>query len=334
MSSPLFLEVDPQDRALILKTFPSATLVEGVKEGTELIECCQSAEIVCCFIYSRFTAEVIASLPKLRLLCTRSVGFNHIDIDACVARGITVCNVPDYGSHVIAEHVFALLLTALRHISEADQKVEKGNFDYHGLRGMALQGKTIGIIGTGKIGMNTAKIAHGFGMRILAVDKCRVLELEKLYGVQYVDLSTALQESDILSLHVPALPTTVHMINDASIRFMKKGIIIVNTARGELIDSEALLRGLRSGIVARALLDVLEHEKDFELNKDLIEHPRVIVTPHIAFYADDSMYRMYMESFTSIQQYSAGLMMTHRVSVPTIVCDLPGVDASQAKKKQ
>lgn len=331
MLSPLFLEVDSQDRPLILESFPSAVIYEGVAEGQALIDLCHDAEVICCFIYSRFTADVISSLPKLKLLCTRSVGFNHIDIEACKKQGIEVCNVPDYGSHVIAEHVFALLLTALRHVTEADHKVKEGNFDYHGLRGMALMHKTIGIIGTGKIGINTAKIAHGFGMRILAVDKCRVLDLQESYGVQYTDLDTVLEESDILSLHVPALPETIHMINDRSIGLMKKGVIIVNTARGDLIDSEALLRGLQSGKVSRALLDVLENEKDFALNKHLIEHPGVIVTPHIAFYADDSMHRMYVDSFTSIRQFLHREPMTHRLSVPTIVCDLPGVAVRKTK---
>lgn len=325
MSMPLFLEVDPADEADIRARFPSADLRSDAPEGKALIEACKDRSAVCCFIYSKFTADVIAALPSLKLLCTRSVGFNHIDLDACRARGIDVCNVPDYGSHVIAEHAFALLLSALRHITEAGSKVREGNFDYHGLRGMALMGKTIGIVGTGKIGVNTAKIAHGFGMRILAVDKCRVLELEKTYGVRYVELETLLAESDVISLHVPALPETVHMINDATIAHMKRGVIIINTARGELVDSAALLKGLKSGIVARALLDVLEHERDFRWNKELIEHPGVIVTPHIAFYADDSMHRMYLDSFQSIDEWLAGKPLTHRIAVPTVVCDLPGV---------
>ncbi len=325
MNTPLFLEVDPADEADIRARFPSADLRSDAPEGKALIEACKDRSAVCCFIYSKFTADVIAALPSLKLLCTRSVGFNHIDLDACRARGIDVCNVPDYGSHVIAEHAFALLLSALRHITEAGSKVREGNFDYHGLRGMALMGKTIGIVGTGKIGVNTAKIAHGFGMRILAVDKCRVLELEKTYGVRYVELETLLAESDVISLHVPALPETVHMINDATIARMKRGVIIINTARGELVDSAALLNGLKSGIVARALLDVLEHERDFRWNKELIEHPGVIVTPHIAFYADDSMHRMYLDSFQSIDEWLAGKPLTHRIAVPTVVCDLPGI---------
>ncbi len=325
MSSVLFLEVDSQDHQTVLGQFPDAEICADAPAGAALIEACKDKEVVSCFIYTRFTADVIKALPELKLLCTRSVGYNHIDIDACRAQGIVVCNVPDYGSHVIAEHVFALLLSALRHISEAGRKVEQGNFDYRGLRGMTLLGKTIGILGTGKIGFNTAKIAHGFGMRILAVDKCRVLELESNYGVKYTELETLLSQSDIISLHVPALPETLHMINAETIAKMKKGVIIVNTARGELIDSGALLAGLESGKIARALLDVLEHEKDFQWNEKLIRHPNVIVTPHIAFYADESTTRMFLESLYSIHQWQWGEKISHQVAAPTVVCDLKGV---------
>lgn len=325
MFTPLFLEVDPQDTELILSRFPQAVTRKEALKGQKLIDACKDHEVVCCFIYSAFTAEVINALPKLKLLCTRSVGTNHIDIEACKQKGIVVCNVPDYGSHVIAEHAFALLLSTMRHISQADTKVKSGNFDYHGLRGMALMGKTIGIIGTGKIGAKAAQIAHGFGMRILAVDKCRVLALQSAYGVQYVELETLLKESDVISLHVPVFPETTHMINASTIAQMKKGVIIVNTARGELIDSAALLAALKSGHVSRALLDVLEHEKDFTLNKELIEHPNVIVTPHIAFYADDSMHRMYLDCFDSITQWQAGMPIVHELRPNPVVCDLPGV---------
>ncbi len=310
---------------MIREQFPDAEIRKEALEGQALIGAAKDAEVVCCFIYSRFTADDLKKLPKLKLLCTRSVGFNHIDLDACRKQGVEVCNVPDYGSHVIAEHAFALLLTALRHVTEAGSKVRKGDFDYHGLRGMALMGKTIGIVGTGKIGAFVAKIAHGFGMKILAVDVCRVLELEEHYGVRYTDLPSLLAQSDVITLHVPALPDTIHMINAQTIAQMKKGVIIVNTARGELVDSAALLAGLESGKVASALLDVLEHEKDFQWNEKLISHPRVIVTPHIAFYADDSMHRMYLDSFQTIHEWQAGHPLQHRITVPKIVCDLPGV---------
>ncbi len=190
---------------------------------------------------------------------------------------------------------------------------------------MALHGKTIGIIGTGKIGRSAARIAHGFGMRILAVDQCRVLALESELGMRYTGLDELLESSDIISLHVPALPDTIHMLNERTIDRMKNGVIIVNTARGELIDSQALLQGLESGKIAYALLDVLEHEKDFTWNERLIQHPRVVVTPHIAFYADDSVTQMYQDSFLSIEQWMKGERPVHTVKKQVVVCDLPGV---------
>jgi D-lactate dehydrogenase len=321
----VFLEVDSVDTPAIRARVPDASIVHDALSGDALVKACENAEVVSCFIYSMFTEDVINRLPKLRLLCTRSVGTNHIDRSACRKRGIVVCNVPDYGSHVIAEHVFALLLSALRHVADADKRVEAGHFDYHGLRGMALRGKTIGIVGTGKIGTRAAEMALGFGMRVIAVDQCRGLELEKR-GVQYTDIETLERESDIITLHVPLLPDTEHMIDAAAIARMKDGVIIVNTARGELIDSTALLAGLQSGKIARALLDVLEHEKDMTWNQKLISHPNVIVTPHIAFYADQSMTRMYEDCFASIDEYAQGQPLTHEVKDEPKVCDLQGVN--------
>ena len=325
MSSIVFLEVDSEDRSAVSKTFPNAKIIDGALQDDALVAACRDADIVSCFIYSVFSKDVIAKLPKLKLLCTRSVGFNHIDLDACRRQGITVCHVPDYGSHVIAEHVFALLLGTLRHIGEADARTERGEFDYHGLRGISLRGKTIGIIGTGKIGRRVAEIAYGFGMGILAVDTCRVLELEQKYGVHYVALPELLAESDIITLHVPALPETQHMIDAQAIARMKSGVILVNTARGELIDSAALFEGLRSGRIRYALLDVLEHERNFSENKALIGHPHVVSTPHIAFYAEESMRNMYDDVFRSMLEWQGGKEPEHVVHPLKVVCDLPGV---------
>mgnify|MGYP003976021707 FL=1 len=233
--------------------------------------------------------------------------------------------MPDYGSHVIAEHVFALLLSTLRHISEADKKVESGDFDYHGLRGVSLRGKTLGIVGTGKIGRKAAQIAAGFGMRILATDRCRTIELEDLLQVKYTELDQLLSESDIITLHLPAVEETHHMIDAEAFTKMKDGVCLVNTARGELIDSDALLDALNSGKVKHALLDVLEHEHNFEENKELIHHSSVVTTPHIAFYAEESMHNMYEDAFTSIDEYLRGEKPEHTVKPPTVICDLPGV---------
>ncbi len=328
MASLTFLEVDQEDRMTITQRFPDATIIDKALEGDALVNACADAEMICCFINSRFSRETLLRLPALKLLITRSVGFDHIDIDACKERGIMLCNVPDYGSHVIAEHVFALLLSTIRHIPEANTKVESGAFDYHGLRGMALSGKTLGIVGTGKIGRKVAAIAHGFGMKILAVDQCRTQELCDELGVRYVLLPELLAQSDIITLHVPDLPDTRHMINAASLATMKDGVIVVNTARGSLIDSSALLGALQRGKVGYALLDVLEHEHNFAENKALISHPQVIATPHIAFYADDSMKNMYSDAFASIDEWLSGARPQHAVRPLKIVCDVPGVRKS------
>lgn len=323
MSHPiLFLDVEESDRALVRGRFPEAVFAPADLKDESLIEACADAEIISCFINTQFPRTVIERLPKLKLLCTRSVGFDHIDIDACTERGITVCNVPDYGSHVIAEHVFALLLSTLRHVYEGDKRVESGVFDYHGLRGMALKGKTIGILGTGKIGRKVAKIAYGYEMRILANDVCRTVELERELGVRYVPLEELLAESDILTLHLPAMEETEHLLDAGAFAQMKDGVVLVNTARGSLIDTKALLDALQSGKVAHALLDVLEHEQNFEENRELINHPHVVVTPHIAFYADDSMRNMYIDAMQSIEQWIGGKKPEHVVRPLNIVCDV------------
>ena len=318
----VFLDVEEADHALIREHFPTAVFKDASLRGEQLIDACSSATVISTFITTSFPRSVIGKLPKLRLLCTRSVGVDHIDLDACREKGILVCNVPDYGSHVIAEHVFALLLSTLRHIPEGDTRVESGSFDYHGLRGMALKGKTIGILGTGKIGRRVAKIAHGFEMRILATDQCRTMELEKEFGVRYVGFEELLKRSDILTLHIPVTPETDHMLDVRAFSQMKDGIILVNTARGALIDSSALLEALKNGKVAYALLDVLEHEQNFEENKELVRHPKVVTTPHIAFYADDSMRNMYLDSFRSIEQWTQGREPEHVVRPLNVVCDL------------
>ncbi len=321
----VFLDVDQEDRALVLKRFLDAAVIDRAPAEAEIPSICRDAEIVSTFIRTPFSKGTIGKLPALKLLLTRSVGFDHIDVAACTERGIVVCNVPDYGSHVIAEHVFALLLSTLRHIHEGSARVEGGVFDYHGLRGIALRGKTIGIVGTGRIGRRVAQIAHGFGMKILAVDQCRVTELTDLLGVQYATLEELLGASDIITLHVPETPETKHMIDGRSIALMKDGVILINTARGSLIDSGALLTALQSGKMGHALLDVLEHEQNFEENRTLVSHPRVVTTPHIAFYADDSMRNMYVDCFQSIDQWRASGKPEHVVKPLSIVCDLPGV---------
>ncbi|MBU0766446.1 hypothetical protein KKF55_01515 [Patescibacteria group bacterium] len=325
MPTITFIEVDKEDEKRIAKRFPESVIANKPISESGVLEKCKDAEILSPFIYSKIGKEQLDKMPNLKLIATRSVGFDHIDLKECAKRKIAICNVPDYGAHVIAEHVFALLLSTLRHINEGDERVESGNFSYLGLRGKSLRGKVIGIVGTGKIGRRVAQIAHGFGMHIIAVDRCRTLELEDLLGVRYVKIDELLEQSDIVSLHLPLKDETKHIIDKEAFAKMKDGAIIVNTARGPLVDSDALLEALKSGKISYALLDVLEDEKDLDESKELIAHPNAITTPHIAFYSDDSVKTMYEDCFDSIEQWQAGKEPEHIVKPPKIVCDLPEI---------
>ncbi|MDR3448944.1 MAG: hydroxyacid dehydrogenase [Alphaproteobacteria bacterium] len=267
------------------------------------------AEVISSFISSSLDRTILEKLPKLRLIATRSTGFDHIDLDYCNAHNIAVANVPAYGEHTVAEHVFALLLALSRHIPEAAQRTRDGNFNFHGLQGFDLYGKTFGIIGTGHIGRRAAQIAKGFGMKVIAFDmRPQPAEAEAI-GFAYVDFSRLLAESDIISLHVPATPQTRHLLSDKEFAAMKQGVVIINTARGVAIDVKALLQALASGKVGAAGLDVLPEEpairEETELlrqpsagNRDLqtllidhalMHHRNVIVTPHSAFYTKEAL---------------------------------------------
>lgn len=300
-----FLEVIDEDKNLIHERFPEAEIINEKLSEEEIIRRCKDAEVLCIFIHSKISKKVIDSLKNLRLVVTRSVGYDHIDLQVAQEKGVTVCNVPDYGSHVISEFVFALLLSGLRHIGEGDERVEKKkDFSFTGLRGVALKGKTLGIIGTGKIGRNVARIASlGFLMNVLAYDAYPNKEIAEEMHFKYESLETIWKYSDIISLHCPLLEETKHLINKRSILKMKDGVIIVNTSRGGIIDTKSLVGAIKDKKVSYAFLDVLEHEDNIITDKELINLPGVITTPHIAFYADDSMEKMYEETFTTISEY-------------------------------
>jgi D-lactate dehydrogenase len=307
----VFLEVEPVDNPRVLSICPDAQIDSGILTEEEIAQKYPEVEVLCTFIYTKISENLLSRLPNLKLIITRSVGYNHVDVKAAESRGIYVCNVPDYGSHVIAEHVFALLLSQLRHVREADEKVEGNNFDFHGLRGDSLKGKTLGVLGTGKIGRQVARIASlGFLMNVIAYDKFQSEDLASELHFKYVETPEEIWEkSDIISLHLPLFPDTVHLIDKKSIAQMKNGVVIVNTARGELIDTAALIEGLESKKISYASLDVLEDEKNTEnqeLNKKLIALPQVITTPHIAFYSNDAVQKMYESAGRSISRYLNG----------------------------
>lgn len=309
-----FFEVEKKDEKLLKQAFPKAKIIrEALTEKN--VKSYKNAEGICTFIYSELSASIIKALPKLKIIVTRSVGYNHIDLKVAEQKRVVVCNVPDYGSHVIAEHAFALLLSAVRNVIEGEERTEHDQFDWKGLRGIALRGKTLGVVGTGKIGLHVCRIASlGFQMKVLAYDLYPNQEKARDYHFEYVNsLDEIWKHSDFITLHTPLFPSTEHMVNDKTVQKMKKGVVLVNTARGELIDTPALIKGIKSGKIAEAALDVVEHEKNLKKHEEIFHLKNVIVTPHIAFYADDSIVRMYEDAIDSIQRLIEGRDIIHQV---------------------
>ncbi len=283
------------------------------------------SEIVSMFVASSFSKEHIDALSSLKCIAARSTGVDHIDVAYAREKGIEVCNVPRYGAHTVAEFTFALLLSLSRRIPEAVHQVrEEGDFRTEALEGFDLFGKTIGIIGTGAIGRNVASIAQGFGMEVRMHDHHPDKTLESTHS-RYVSMDELLAESDIVTLHVPASAENKHMLGKVEFAKMKRGAYIINTARGELIDHEALLESLKSGQVGGLGVDVLEEERvlkdEMELVKGiesihalkslirdhiLVDMPRVIVTPHIAFFSREAYHEILTTTAENIIAFIAG----------------------------
>ncbi len=290
------------------------------------------------FIHSHIGAPEMARMPALRLIATRSTGYDHIDLAAAAARGIVVANVPGYGENAVAEHTFALILTLSRKIDQAIARARAGDYTLEGLRGFDLYGKTLGVIGAGAIGLHTIRIGKGFGMRVLAFDTHQSSLLAEVIGFSYVSLAQLLAESDIVTLHAPALPSTFHLINRETLSQMKRGALLINTARGTLVDTEAITWALDSGILGGAGLDALEGEEFLQREEELLaqagwpgaegietklrlllsnhrlqRHPNVVMTPHIAFNTDEALRRILDTTIANVQAYLQGTP-THVVS--------------------
>ena len=284
-------------------------------------------EILSVFVKSSIRADELDRFPNLKYIATRSTGFDHIDIEEAKKRDIVVSNVPFYGANTVAEHAFALLLSLSRRICESYERVvETGNFSPEGLRGFDLKGKTIGIVGTGHIGAHTARMAKGFEMNILGYDVRENEDVKKETGLQYRSLEDLLAESDIVSLHAPYNEHTHHMLNMDNMKNLKKGAYIINTARGGLIETGALVKYLEDGTLAGAGLDVLE-EEDYMLdhvalltephpnpealkiilaNQYLIDHPQVLISPHNAFNTEGAIKRILDTTASNIEAASEG----------------------------
>lgn len=276
-----------------------------LRTADEIVSAAQGAEILCMRDqFGKVTAEVFERLPDLKFVVTRSVGYDHIDLTEARQRGIPVSNVPDYGAHMIAEQAFGLLLAVARNIVRGHQRYQQERlWSDSDLRGIELKGKTIGVVGTGRIGMHCIQIASGFGMQVLAHDVQQDPAAEEALGFRYVPLLELLQQSDVISLHVALNDATQHLINADRLAQMKPGVVLVNTARGAVVDTTALMEALRSGHVAGAGLDVLEDERDVYHNfGDL----NVVITPHLGWYTDGAVDRILAISLENIAAYLRG----------------------------
>lgn len=275
------------------------------------------------FIYSKFTKEILALFPKLKLITTRSTGFDHIDIEEAKKRKIKVCNVPYYGENTVAEHTFGLILALSRKLCLSWERSRKGDFSLGGLRGFDLKGKILGIIGVGHIGQHVARIAKGFEMKVIAFDIKKDLKLAKELNFTYVDSEKLLKTADIISLHAPYNKETHHLINKKNIYLIKKGAYLINTARGGLVETEALIKALGEKILVGAALDVLEEEcfikeerqllsKEFPKecnlktilqNHLLLQQENVIITPHNAFNSKEALERILETTVLNINSF-------------------------------
>lgn len=271
---------------------------------------------ICAFVNDTLNANVIAQLAKgkTRLIALRSAGFNHVDLHAAHKENMTVVRVPAYSPHAVAEYTIALMLTLNRKIHRAYARVREGNFSLHGLMGFDLLGKTVGIVGTGKIGSITATILQGFGTHILAYDPFPN-EALKATGVNYVSAEVLLQSADIISFHCPLLSETHHFIHENNLDSLKEGVMIINTSRGAVIDTKSMITGLKNGKIGSLGLDVYEEENalffedlsDTIIQDDvfsrLLTFPNVIITGHQAFFTQEAMEKIALTTLQNIQDF-------------------------------
>ncbi len=323
-----FFEAEPWEKEYLVKRLRGFKLsfFPDILSKKDLARI-KDVNILSPFIYSKITQEVIKSLPNLKLIATRSTGYDHIDIKAAKKAGVKVANVPTYGENTVAEHTFGLILSLSRKIHTSHERTVRGDFSLQGLRGFDLAGKTIGVVGAGHIGQHVIRIAHGFGMKVLVFDARRQTKLAKSLNFTYTSLDNLLRKSNIITLHAPYNKQTRHLINRRNIRLLQSNSILINTARGGLVDTTALVDGLRLGKLAGVGLDVLEEEKYIlkeerellsphftgagQMAKEflttiveshiLLTSDKVIVTPHNAFNSQEALERILDTTIANIQ---------------------------------
>ncbi len=325
MATIAFFELEPWQKDYVRKRLGKHTLVfVDDKLTPETVSKAKGADAIAVFIYSKVDKSAVSRMPKLKFVTTMSTGFDHIDLKACSARKIAVSNVPAYGDITVAEHTFALILAVTRRIVDSVARTRKGRFEFEGLCGTDLNGKTLGVVGTGRIGRNVAHIGGcGFGMKVIAYDIYPNEKLAKECGFRYVPFEKLLAESDVITFHVPLTKETTHMLNKKNLNKVKKGAVLINTSRGAVIETGAILEGATKGIFSGVGLDVLEEEcaikeetellsKGFKKSCDvktlLAEHvllaqPNVYITPHSAFYSKEALQRILDTTISNIESF-------------------------------
>ena len=285
-----------------------------------------NAECVCAFVNDELSAEVLNQLHALgiKLIALRSAGYNHVDLDAARELGLTIVRVPAYSPHAVAEHTVALLQTLNRQIHRAHNRVREGNFSLDGLVGFDLHQKTVGIIGTGQIGTVVAKILHGFGCKLLTHDPYPNVTCQEL-GANYVELDELFARSDIITLHCPLNDDSYHLINETALEQMKDGVVLINTSRGALIDTAAIISALKTRKVSLLGLDVYEAEGDYffhDLSSSIIQDdrlsrlmtfPNVLITGHQAFLTNEALQGIAETTLANITAFKANTPLTNQV---------------------
>lgn len=288
----------------------------------------EGAQAVCAFVNDHLDAATLAIFARqgIRLVALRCAGFNNVDLVVAQALGITVARVPEYSPHSVAEHAVALMLTLNRKIHRASARVREGNFALDGLLGFDLHGKTVGVIGTGKIGLCVTRIMAGFGCKILAYaphPNTRCIEA----GARYVTLPELLSESDIISLHCPLTPETHHLIDEKAIKTMRRGVMLINISRGAVIDTRAVIRGLKSGIIGSLGLDVYEEEENLffsdlsntvihdDVFARLLTFPNALITGHQAFFTNEALSEIAKTTINNISSFEDTGQTAHPISV-------------------
>jgi D-lactate dehydrogenase len=296
--------------------------------------CAQTAPLargypgVCVFVHDILDEPTLRALKEggTELVALRCAGFNNLDIAAAAKLGLRVVRVPEYSPYAVAEHAMALLLALNRKVARAYNRVRDGNFSLDGLVGFDLHGKTVGIIGLGKIGSVFARIAHGFGCRLLGYDVKPDARLAAETGLAYVPLDQIYAESDVISLHVPLFPETLHLINRETLSRMKPGVVLINTSRGALINASDLVEALKSGAIGGAALDVYEEEEQFffrDLSGQILQDdilarllgcPNVLVTSHQAFLTREALQNIAETTLGNVTAYAEKRPLRHELT--------------------